>query len=395
MLPPHHWILSVAFASLQDDGSGRHSCNISFYINHLSFHIFFHLSPHFSTITHCRPSTVYYIYGMDLFTKIDIPAADWQIDYTSRLVFLGSCFADNISTQFAKHKFHVLANPFGTVYNPISLARQIKAIASQKVFEEKDVFQDKRSDGLWHCWDAHSSLSAKSCEECISKLNAAVTRTREYLFEAKGVFITLGTAFVYARRDSGEVVANCHRQDASLFTRRMISVEEAAEALGNIVRDLRKINEDLHIVFTVSPLRHLGDGAHQNTLSKATLQMAIKSHATSSYFPSYEIVMDELRDYRFYDTDLIHLSTTAEEYIFERMAESFCSETTRENISKVDKFLKNARHRVGDSQHSSTLSFAQKNLAQAATLEKQIRGLDLSDEKVYFNDIFNNTIQHF
>ncbi len=332
---------------------------------------------------------------MNLFTKIDIPISDWQIDYKSHLAFFGSCFADNISAQFAERKFNVLANPFGTVYNPVSLASQIRAISEGKVFGEDDVFKDDRSDGLWHCWNAHSSLSAHTQSDSIAKLNFAAMRAREFLQKADAVFITLGTAFVYYLKDSGKPVSNCHRQDPSLFTRKMISVEEAAEALGNIVRDLRKINEELHIVFTVSPLRHLGDGAHQNTLSKATLQMAIKSHATSSYFPSYEIVMDELRDYRFYDTDLIHLSSTAEEYIFERMAESFCSETTRENISKVDKFLKNARHLVGDSQHSSTLSFAQKNLAQAATLEKQIRGLDLSDEKVYFNDIFNNTIQHF
>ena len=143
---------------------------------------------------------------MDFFTKIDIPAADWQIDYKSRLAFCGSCFADNISAQFAARKFNVLANPFGTVYNPLSAAMQIKAIANGKIFGNADVFQDMRLGvsesrneirGPWHCWNAHGSLSAATREECIEKLNATSHEAREFLQKADVVFITLGTAFVY------------------------------------------------------------------------------------------------------------------------------------------------------------------------------------------------------
>jgi hypothetical protein len=185
-------------------------------------------------------------------------------------------------------------------------------------------------------------------------------------------------------------------------------VEETAHALESIVHDLRKIKnqywiprsarndengvarDDLHIVFTVSPLRHLSDGAHNNTLSKATLQLAIEKvtreivtepATTISYFPSYEIVMDELRDYRFYNDDMIHLSKTAEGYIFERMAETYCSEKTREDIRKVEKFMKMANHRVVDSQSPASREFAQKIIAQAETLEKEITGLHLNNEK--------------
>ena len=348
----------------------------------------------------------YYIYFMDFFTKINIPAADWQIDYNSRLAFFGSCFADNISAQFASRKFHVLANPFGTVYNPLSAAMQIKAIANGKKFGEADVFQDMRLGvsengneirGPWHCWDAHSSLSAATREECIAKLNETTANAREFLQKADTVFITLGTAFVYFLRENGVAVSNCHRQDPRMFIRKMISVDHAAEALKSIVRDLLKIksdgigeNRELHIVFTVSPLRHLSDGAHENTLSKATLQLAIEKvtreivtepATTISYFPSYEIVMDELRDYRFYDDDMIHLSKTAEGYIFERMAETYCSEKTREDIRKVEKFMKMANHRVVDSQSPASREFAQKLAAQAEELEKEIAGLNLNSEK--------------
>ena len=334
---------------------------------------------------------------MNFFTKIDVPAADFKIDYTSRLAFFGSCFADNISAQFAERKFKVMANPFGTVYNPVSLASQTKAIADGKVFGEEDVFQDTRCDGLWHCWDAHSSLSAHAREECVDKLNAATTQARDFLRKADAVFITLGTAFVYYLKDSGKPVSNCHRQDPALFERRMISVEEAAQALKSIVRSLKKIKQDqiatptvrdddtkFHVIFTVSPLRHMSDGAHGNNLSKATLQLAIHNaleKTVAEYFPSYEIVMDELRDYRFYSDDMIHLSKTAEEYIFERMVETYCSEKTRADIARVEKFMKMANHRIVGSDADKIRAFAEQQLACATELEKQIPGLDLAQEK--------------
>ena len=266
---------------------------------------------------------------MELFTRVDTPKAGFEIDYTSRIAFFGSCFADNISAQFAARKFGVLANPFGTVYNPISIAGQIRAFADGKVFKEEDVFQDARgaqgasgnqdARGPWYSWDAHGSLSAATREECIAKLNDAANCAREFLQQANIVFITLGTAFVYFLKD-GRAVANCHRQDPALFERRMITVEEAAQALESIVQDLHRVNPKAHIVFTVSPLRHMADGAHNNTLSKATLQLAVNeivkrgsgtAATPATYFPSYEIVMDELRDYRFYDSDMVHLSEIA------------------------------------------------------------------------------------
>ena len=329
---------------------------------------------------------------MNFCTKVDLPATDFKIDYNSRLAFFGSCFADNISAQFTERKFHVLVNPFGTVYNPVSLESQIKAITDGKVFGENDVFKDERCDGLWHCWDAHSSLSAATKEECIGKLNAATTQARDFLRKADAVFITLGTAFVYYLKDSGKPVSNCHRQDPNLFTRRMISVDEATEAICETIASIRQLNPHAHIVFTVSPLRHMSDGAHNNTLSKATLQLAVNSAISNvttvpsassgafpavDYFPSYEIVMDELRDYRFYSDDMVHLSKTAEEYIFERMVNTYCSEKTRADIARVEKFLKMANHRIQDENSPATQEFKEKLAKQAAELEKGITGLKL------------------
>ena len=332
---------------------------------------------------------------MDFFTKIDIPAIDWQIDYNSHVAFFGSCFADNISAQFAARKFKVLVNPFGTVYNPLSIAMQIKAIANKQVFGGPEVFQDMRPDRAgnsapWHCWDAHGSLSAATREECVAKLNEASAHALEFLQKTDVAFITLGTSFVYFLKDIGAAVSNCHQQNPNLFIRKMISVDHVVAALKSIVQDLQKIKRDMRIVFTVSPLRHLSDGAHANTLSKATLQLAINkiieeqdftTHTTEAavqYFPSYEIVMDELRDYRFYDSDMIHLSKIAENYIFERMTKAYCDSKTRDNIKQVEKFLKMANHRIQDSESSATAAFQQKLHAEAAKLESQIAGLELN-----------------
>ena len=368
---------------------------------------------------------------MELFTRVELPETGLKIDYTKKLAFFGSCFADNMSAQFANRGFCTLANPFGTVYNPLSLAAQIRDIVEGKVFGKDDAFQDTRNDnghgdGLWHSWDAHSSLSAGSREECINNLNSACARAREFLQQADLVFVTIGSAFVYSlKADSstaggicGRVVANCHRQDPKMFTRRMISVDEAAAALSSIVKDLHSLSPTVNIVFTISPLRHMADGAHNNTLSKATLQLAVDKIAkcgtaiatvaslprndiasrasagvysricetqqscasrndNTHYFPSYEIVMDELRDYRFYADDMIHLSKTAEQIIFERMVETYCSDAARADIARVEKFVKMAGHRIVNPDSPATAEFVKKVRREACVLEKEISGLKL------------------
>ena len=272
---------------------------------------------------------------------------------------------------------------------------QIKAIANKQVFGGPEVFQDMRPDRAgnnapWHCWDAHGSLSAATREECVAKLNEASAHALDFLQKNDVAFITLGTSFVYFLKDIGAAVSNCHQQNPNLFIRKMISVDHVVAALKSIVQDLQKIKRDMRIVFTVSPLRHLSDGAHANTLSKATLQLAINkiieeqdfaTHTTKpavEYFPSYEIVMDELRDYRFYDSDMVHLSKTAERYIFERMTETYCDSKTRDNIKQVEKFLKMANHRIQDADSPATAAFLQKLHEEAAKLESQIAGLHLS-----------------
>lgn len=311
---------------------------------------------------------------MNLFTKVDIPQSDIRIDYQSKLAFFGSCFADNISLRFAERKFHVLANPLGVIYNPLSIENQIGKIAGE-MRDENSLAES------WNLWDAQGSFS----EEALGKV---VAETLDFLKTADVVFITLGSAFVYFLKETGKAVCNCHKQPAELFERRLISVDEAADALRGAVAALRKINSKIRIVFTVSPLRHLNDGAHGNNLSKSTLHLAVEKVLQESvqnglrenfvsYFPSYEIVMDELRDYRFYAEDMTHLTKVAEDYIFERMLDTYCDETTIANTKLVEKYMKTVNHRIVDPSSPKVAELNQQIAEKAVQLEKQIPGLDL------------------
>lgn len=333
------------------------------------------------------------MHSMNFFTKVDILPADFKIDYRSNLFFIGSCFADSISHKWGSRKFQTLVNPFGTVYNPLSIESQIA-----KLCEEKSQ--------SWNRWDYQGIRTGED-------INKTVVKSRQFLQKADVVFITLGTAFVYFLKETGKAVANCHKEPAELFERRLISVEEAAEALRNICRwilhcvqndnadaDLRQhdvggdvrqhdVGGGVRIVFTVSPIRHLNDGAHGNNLSKATLQLAVEKvckefanqeFAAVSYFPSYEIVMDELRDYRFYAEDMTHINATAEDYIFERMVETYCDKTTIASMKQVEKFMKTASHRIEDASSPRTVELAKQQIARAQELETQIAGLSLSEE---------------
>lgn len=335
---------------------------------------------------------------MNFFTKVDIPSADFKMDYKSRLFFIGSCFADNISYIWNQRKFRTLTNPFGTVYNPLSIENQIAKLCGER-------------PESWNRWDYQGDFSTEELDEIVKS-------SREFVAKADVVFITLGTAFVYFLKETGRAVANCHKEPADLFERRLISVEEAAEALRNTVKHILKVKQDsrlrendkadadlrqhdieggvrqrdvgggVRIVFTVSPIRHLNDGAHGNNLSKATLQLAVEKvcqeFAEVSYFPSYEIVMDELRDYRFYADDMTHINATAEAYIFERMTETYCDDKTLGHIKYVEKFMKTASHRIENADSPRTREFARLQIERAENLEHVISGLDLSEEKEYF-----------
>lgn len=261
------------------------------------------------------------------------------------VMFLGSCFAANIGSRLADDGFDACVNPTGTLYNPLSIAAMLRRVTGGIPYGMDDLVM---RDGLWHSFGHHSSFSSADPGAVIAAANAAAARTRSALAEASAIFITLGTAYVYRLRSTGAVVANCHKFPAADFLRARITVDEAAGALREIVASVRAINPDSPVIFTVSPIRHLADGLHDNQLSKATLLLAVSelcAGSTAGYFPSYEIMMDDLRDYRFYASDMTHPSDVAIDYIYECFADTYLTPDTLTLALTRRKEIKRARHR--------------------------------------------------
>ena len=272
---------------------------------------------------------------MKLQTVVDIKPSAWKIGYEDKILMLGSCFSDEIDEQMAQRNLQVTCNPFGTLYNPLSIAQAISLQPSAVSYQFHD--------GLWHSMAHHGSFSRPTKEETELAVRASIETMQHALEEATVVIVTFGTAWIYEM--NGEIVGNCHKLPEKEFTRRRLSVEEIVEAWKPILEQYK----DKHWLFTVSPIRHVKDGLHENEISKATLLLALEAfcHQFSavSYFPSYEIVLDELRDYRFYAEDLVHPSSTAVQYIWERFVDCFCTTQTQNELILQHKRWKQTQHR--------------------------------------------------
>ncbi len=287
---------------------------------------------------------------MKLTTSIDIKPSAWKIGYEDRMLMLGSCFSDEIGEQMQQRHLPVTCNPFGTLYNPLSIAQAIQLTELPELVEY---------DGLWHSMAHHGSFSHPAKEETETAVRASIEHMQKAFEDATVVIVTFGTAWVYEwnkesgfRNQNKYVVANCHKMPEAWFTRRRLSVEEIVAAWRPILEQYK----DKHWIFTVSPIRHIKDGLHENQLSKATLLMAVEKLRNTeyrvqnpdrvTYFPSYEILLDELRDYRFYADDLVHPSSLAVNYIWERFADTFCTPQTRNQMQVEHKRWKFEHHRT-------------------------------------------------
>lgn len=259
-------------------------------------------------------------------TKVEIKGAAKLIDYNSSILMMGSCFTTEIGNILRQYRFNVNVNPFGVLYNPCSIAKSIKRLLNCKLFEPDEVIQTNPTDAnapkkfasFWH----HSSFARESAEKFLKDANTHLTENSQFIKNADTVIITLGTAWVFTNIENGEIVSNCHKRVAKEFNRTLLPVAECTEKLEEIANAL----PDKNIIFTVSPIRHFKDGAHGNQISKATLILAIENIIAKcpwcTYFPSFEIMMDELRDYRYYAEDMLHPSPLAVKYIFNRFKES-------------------------------------------------------------------------
>lgn len=284
---------------------------------------------------------------MQFRTQIPISKSNFPIDYNSEIVSLGSCFAENIGDKIDYFKFPNSVNPFGIIFNPASLEKLIRRSLQKHYFTEKDIFFH---NDLWHCFDVHSEVSFPDKIKFLERLNALIDKKHNVLTQSTHVIITLGTAWIYRNIENGQIVANCHKVPQKQFAKELLSVSQINECLQNIISLVASVNPNCHFIFTVSPVRHIKDGFVENQLSKAHLIAAL--HETldlqlspCDYFPSYEIIMDELRDYRFYANDMLHPSQVAIDYIWERFFQTMISEDCYSVMQEIDSIQKALQHR--------------------------------------------------
>ncbi|NEW79207.1 MAG: GSCFA domain-containing protein [Gelidibacter sp.] len=298
---------------------------------------------------------------MNFRTNIQLQKEENQIDYASKLLLIGSCFSENISKKLAYYKFDVASNPFGILFNPKAIETLIENSLNQKKYTDNDVFL---LNERWHCFDSHSDLSAVDKNELISNLNSAIKSTKKRLSESTHIIITLGTAWIYKFIETNAIVGNCHKVPQKKFVKELLSVEEVASSIENMVNLIKNVNKNTSIIFTVSPVRHLKDGFVENSQSKAHLISAIHQvvdipplRVRGNYFPSFEIMMDDLRDYRFYNSDMVHPNETAVDYIWEHFQQVWIDEKTLPTQKEVDIIQKGLAHKPFNPNSEQHLKF--------------------------------------
>ena len=270
----------------------------------------------------------------------------FSFSYKKKFLIIGSCFSENISKKLNYFKFNTYSNPFGILFNPKAIETLITNAINLKEYTEKDIFN---LNERWHCFDAHSDLSNSNKNELLSNLNTAIKSTNKQLETASHIIITLGTAWTYRFIETDSFVGNCHKVPQHKFKKELLSIVEINKSLSSIISLIRKVNPDINFIFTVSPIRHLKDGFIENQQSKShlisALHQIIKKQENTFYFPSYEIMMDELRDYRFYKEDMIHPNQIAINYIWEKFYENWLSDEAIDLKKQVIKIQSGLEHK--------------------------------------------------
>ena len=282
---------------------------------------------------------------MKLQTQIKLKKQEHNlIDYNAKLLLLGSCFSENIGNKFEYFKFQSVSNPFGILFHPKAIENLVVRAIQQKKYTEEDVFFNNEQ---WHCFDGHSQLSNASKETLVQELNNNLELTNKQILESTHIIITLGTSWVYKLVESNKIVANCHKVRQKEFRKILLSTEEIKQSLQSIIEAVKSVNKTASVVFTVSPVRHIKDGFVENTLSKSHLILAIHQVVKNqvSYFPSYEIMLDELRDYRFYKSDMLHPNETAVEYIWQKFQQVWMASEALSIMSDIDAVQKGLQHK--------------------------------------------------
>jgi hypothetical protein len=319
---------------------------------------------------------------MDTFrTIVEFPPSPEKISYHTPCLLMGSCFADEIGDRLQQNKLPVLVNPFGTLFNPASISDNLMMLISGKKLTANDLtFHNE----MWFSFSHYTGFARRDMNECLAVVNKALAGAAAWLLQCRFLFITFGTAWTYIYKKTGKRVANCHKLPASDFTRDLLDPSEISADYDALLAALRQVNPAIRLIFTVSPVRHWKDGAENNQASKSVLLLSIrqllKKHENTRYFPAYEIFMDELRDYRFYATDMLHPSEQGSAYIWERFCDAYLDEESRKIMTGVTAIVKAVAHRPRQTDSPNLKLFIQSTLRQIDQMTVSNPFLDFSRE---------------
>ena len=309
-------------------------------------------------------------------TEVEPQKCDFSLDYSSKTLFMGSCFSDVVGAKMRELLFDAVVNPFGVLFNPSSISMLLWRSLKSDLFCENDFC--KSPQGFFSFF-LHSDFTEPVLERSVEKANSALALVKNFILNGSVLVLTLGSANVFELQDSGKVVANCHRENADLFNERMLSIDEIVGEYKTLLNEIHHLNSNLKVVFTVSPIRHLKFGAHKNNMSKSILLLAVERLCKETdfvhYFESFEIMMDELRDYRFYDEDMVHPSEMAKEYIFEKFSHTFFSQQTLSLLPLAKKISQRKRHRLKNPESPESLSFLEETENMELHFRSALRNL--------------------
>jgi len=318
-------------------------------------------------------------------TPVDIPESNFNLTYKKYSCMLGSCFTNYISQKLNYYKLPVLHNPFGMLYNPESIRNALYILMHERYFEEKDL---QRYNNLWFSFHHDTGFSGPNRQMVLEDINTGIKQGNQWLKKTDLLGITFGTARVYKHKKKDHVVANCHKIPADKFTRYLMEVDEIVENYKSLIKELKDFNDKLHIVFTISPVRHWKDGAVKNQQSKAVLILAIQKLLMEfpdlEYFPAYEIMMDELRDYRFYADDMIHPGKSGVNYIWERFCDTYIKKSTYKFMGKIEQIVNARNHKPFRPKSLEHQNFLKKQIEKTEQLMDKQPHINLKQELDYF-----------
>lgn len=314
-------------------------------------------------------------------TEINLPESKHKINFKSRLMMLGSCFTENIGKRLFWHKFKILINPFGIIYNPVSVKKSLSFIIKKTEFTNIDI---EHHNGLWFSFYHHSRFSHHDKNICLTNINTELQNAVDWLPLTTHLFITFGTAWVYKLKKTGKIISNCHKLPSNQFKRVLLGVDDVVNIYDALIKQISEIAPQINIVFTVSPVRHWKDGAEGNQLSKSVLILAVNElknrFENVSYFPSYEIMMDDLRDYRFYDEDMLHPNKIAVDYIWKKFSNRYFDNKTISAISDINKTKQALAHKPFNTKTEVYQKFIEKTQQKIKLISEKYPEIDFSDE---------------